>query len=429
MQNEALWDLLKDQLEEKLAPLGVDCRDKRTHKTMSCYVKGLLSSAERKNSWQLSEEQGASTPYRFQHMLYHAAINEEKLQVELAKSSVETLGSNGILTFDDTGFLKKGDQSAGVQRQYTGTAGRIENCQIGTFMGYKTDKGHTLLDTRLYIPESWTNDRDRCQKAKIPDAVVFEKKALHAVHMYEDFKQQGHSCSWVTADEAYGKDPDFIKALEDAKQGYVVAISQDHHVRCGDLKQKLAASRWAEKEDQKHWKRLSAGAGSKGERLYDWLLIKRSEMITPVGYERFLLVRKSITTGELAYYSVFSPIGADSETFVKVAGSRWSIEECFEMAKGETGLDHYEVRTYHGWKRHMILSMWALHILVFLKNKMNEKKSHCIPNHQIKEQIITSTQDEQKKEDQTSVVQNTMSEYKKKQKILSSSQFKKLPDL
>jgi SRSO17 transposase len=247
--------------------------------------------------------------------------------------------------------------------------------------------------------------------------------------MYEDFKQQGHTCSWVTADEAYGKDPDFIKALEDAKQGYVVAISQDHHVRCGDLKQKLAASRWAEKEDQKHWKRLSAGAGSKGERLYDWLLIKRSEMITPVGYERFLLVRKSITTGELAYYSVFSPIGADSETFVKVAGSRWSIEECFEMAKGETGLDHYEVRTYHGWKRHMILSMWALHILVFLKNKMNEKKSHCIPNHQIKEQIITSTQDEQKKEDQTSVVQNTMSEYKKKQKILSSSQFKKLPDL
>lgn len=406
-------------LEEQLFSLRVGCRYYRSYQTMSDYVKGLLSTAERKNSWQLSEKQGASTPYRFQHMLYNAPINVSCLQVQLAKASITTLGKHGILTFDDTGFLKKGNQSAGVQRQYTGTAGRIENCQIGTFMGYKTDKGHVLLDTRLYIPESWTGDLERCRKAKIPTEVIFAKKALHAVHMYENFKQQGHRCSWVTADEAYGKDPDFIKALEDDKQGYVVAISKDYHVRCGDLRQKLPAFRWAEKEDQNTWQRLSAGAGSKGERLYDWLLIKRTEMTSRSGFERFLLARRSIGTGELAYYSVFSPMGEDISTFVKVAGSRWSIEECFEMAKGETGLDHYEVRTYHGWERHMILSMWALYLLVFLKDKMNGREASAA----LKDDIIPREESQETSDKLT--MDTRMDAFKKKRKMLSHLRFKK----
>ena len=190
-------------------------------------------------------------------------------------------------------------------------------------------------------------------------------------------------------------------------------------MRCGDLKQKLPASRWAEKEDQNHWKRLSAGAGSKGERLYDWLLIKRSEMITLKGFYRFLLVRRSITTGELAYYSVFSPIGEDIETLVKVAGSRWSIEECFEMAKGETGLDHYEVRTYHGWQRHMILSMWALYLLVFLKDKMNGREE-SMP---LQDAIIPTEETQETRDELT--MDNNMDEFKKKRKMLSNLRFKK----
>ena len=421
MSDISLWNLFSDHLEEKLSHLSVGCRHQRTADTMSDYTKGLLSSAGRKNSWQISEQQGAATPYRFQHMLYHAAIDVPQLQTELAKVAVESLGADGILTFDDTGFLKKGDQSAGVQRQYTGTAGRVENCQIGTFMGYKTNTGHTLLDTRLYIPESWTNDRDRCRKAKIPDDVVFEKKALHAAHMYEAFKQQGHTCSWVTADEAYGKDPDFIKVLEDAKQPYVVAISKDHHVRIGELKQKLPASVWIEKGETDQWKRLSAGAGSKGERLYDWFLMKRSELNTPEGYERYILCRRSITTGELAYYSVFAPMNTSIEILVTVAGSRWSIEECFEMAKGETGLDQYEVRSYHGWQRHIILSMWALFMLVFLKNKINEKEKS-----DTELTIELATVDTQQHDEPGS--ENAMNHYKKKQK-LSNLRFKKLHDL
>ena len=425
MSDLTICTVLETSLEEQLTHLKVGCRYKNTHQTISCYVKGLLSSAERKNSWQLAEEQGASTPYRFQHMLYHAAIDVESLQKELLKTATQTLGSDGILTFDDTGFLKKGDKSAGVQRQYTGTAGRIENCQIGTFMGYKTNKGHALLDTRLYIPESWMNDKERCQKAKIPDDIVFEKKALHAVRMFESFKKQGYTCSWVTADEAYGKDPDFIKALEEAKQPYVVAIAKDHHVRIGDLKQNLPASTWADKAPLHTWHRLSAGAGSKGERLYDWLLIKRSEFKMAECFDHSLLVRKSITTGEKAYYSVFSPHETDLKTIALVAGSRWSIEECFEMSKGETGLDHYEVRSYHGWQRHMILSMWALYILVYLKNKANEDNNFLIKD---KENLIESNNFE-KKEEGSAISDSCMAEYKKKQKISSNSQFKKLRDL
>ena len=426
MSTNDLWCFFQEHLTTQLSHLRVGCRYYKTHETMSDYVKGLLSSVERKNSWQLSEKQGALTPHRFQHLLYDAAMDVPALQTELTSRGIEELGSDGIITFDDTGFLKKGDRSAGVQRQYTGTAGRIENCQIGTFMGYKTTKGHLLLDARLYIPEGWINDRDRCRLARIPDDLVFEKKALQAAHMFDAFKKQGHSCSWVTADEAYGKDPDFIKVLEEHKQPYVVAIPKDYQVRCGTLKQKLPAEEWVKKKDlNDQWHRLSCGLGTKGERLYDWLLVKRSEINTLEGYERSLLVRRSITTGELAYYSVFAPCGTSLDTLVVVAGSRWSIEECFEMAKGETGLDHYEVRTYHGWQRHMMLSMWALFILVYLKNKMNDHELHLFHRFLTEKEALSTPLDVEYAQ---SSLENSMDAYKKKQK-LSNLRYKKSPDL
>ena len=434
MSSNELECFIKDHLKDKLGHLRAGSRRDKTYETMSDYVKGLLSTASRKNSWQLSEKLGAFTPYRFQHLLYDVVLDVPSLQTELMAMTIEELGKSGILTFDDTGFLKKGDQSAGVQRQYTGTAGRVENSQVGTFMGYKTERGHSLLDARLYIPESWTNDRERCKKAKIPDDFIFEKKALHAAHMYEAFKKKGYTCSWVTADEAYGKDPDFIKVLEEAKQPYVVAVSKDYSVRCGDLKQKLPAEKWIEKEEAHRWRRLSAGLGSKGERLYNWLLIKRSELNTPEGYERFLLCRQSITTGEQAYYSVFAPLQTSIEKLVSVAGSRWSIEECFEMAKGETGLDQYEVRSYPGWQRHIILSMWALFILVSLKNKMNEHEFHLFQDFlndkkeepELRDRSNTQSQNQEAETGQeVQSSENAMEEYKKKRK-LSDLQFKKL---
>ena len=156
---------------------------------MKDYILGLLGSADRKNAWQLAATQGAKSPYRFQHLLNDTVINIEALQENLVALAMDTLGKDGILTFDDTGFLKKGKKSAGVQRQYTGTAGRIENCQIGTFMGYKTDKGHTLLDAELYIPESWIQYPERCKEAKIPTSIEFKKKALQANEMYKTFRK------------------------------------------------------------------------------------------------------------------------------------------------------------------------------------------------------------------------------------------------
>ena len=386
--------------------------------TVNDYIKGLMGTAERKNSWQLAEKVGSKTPSRFQHLMNDTPLDLLFLQNQLSNLAIEALGKDGILTFDDTGFLKKGIHSAGVQRQYTGTAGRIENCQIGTFMGYRTDKGHTLLDAQLYLPHSWMDDEARCRKARIPDDVVFQKKPLQAAFMYERFRKAGHRCSCVTADEAYGKDPDFIQILENHKQSYVVAIPKDYTVRLGPLKQKKQVSGCLEGK-KAQWKRLSCGSGTKGERIYDWLFVERSEIGVSQGHKKGLLVRRSIATGELVYYSVFSPQDVPLETMVLVAGSRWSIEECFEMAKSETGLDHYEVRTYHGWCRHMMLSMWALLILVTLRIKMNGQETLGGANFN---QLIANGEINSEGE-------SSMEEYKKKRKILSDIQYKKPNDI
>ncbi|WP_425363716.1 IS701 family transposase [Candidatus Tisiphia endosymbiont of Hybos culiciformis] len=442
MDNIKIWQELEGMIEEGQSGLRVGCNDYRTFNNMSLYVKALMSSVERKNSWQLAEMVGAKTPYNFQYLLCYAAIDVVALKKALIKITIENLGTQGYLTFDDTGFLKKGDQSSGVQRQYTGTAGRVENCQIGTFMGYKTQKGHNLLDGKLYLPESWLNDPQRCRKAGIPEGLKFEKKALQAAGMYKSFKEQGYECSWVTADEAYGKDPDFVKVLEEYNQPYILAVPKDYSIRCGDLKQRFEALKCAESADVNLWEMHSAGKGSKGERVYEWLLIKRNEINSFSEFEKFLLIRRSMSTGELAFYSVMAPKNRSLQELAMAAGSRWSIEECFEMAKGETGLDQYEVRSYRGWERHTTFSMWALMILVNLKNKVSDPANlanKLLENNKKPEILVADLDKEQASElvlasgaittQELSAGQeqlDSMHEYKKKQKILSALRFKKL---
>jgi|Laugresbdmm110sn_2_1035109.scaffolds.fasta_scaffold22056_1 SRSO17 transposase len=332
------------------------------------YVKGLLSKIERKNSWQIAEGTESVTPYKYQHLINRGGFDQEMARDLNQQLVIENLGTNGILAIDETGFLKKGDKSAGVQRQYSGTAGRIENCQLGVFGSYKTSKGHALIDRELYIPESWTVDKERCKEAGIGEDIKFQTKPELGTMIYNKFAKNGHKASWVTADEAYGRDPKFRQNLEESQQNYVLAIPRDTVMRIGMLKFK--AEIWGEKIGAEEWKRLSCGKGTKGERVYDWAVKERSEKCE-AGFARYLLIRRSISDAkELSFYTVYANIGVSLEEMVIAAGSRWSIEECFEMAKGETGLDQYEFRTMPGWYRHITLSMIALSILCISRSNL-----------------------------------------------------------
>jgi SRSO17 transposase len=260
------------------------------------------------------------------------------------------------LVVDETGFLKKGTKSAGVQRQYSGTAGRIENCQIGVFLAYVGREGRTFLDRELYLPQSWADDQERRVEAGVPPGVKFATKPALSRKMIERAQQAGVPFQWVTGDEVYGNDSQMRRWLEGRKIYYVLAVSSQYQVFYEGTR------RWAAEIatllGQKEWRRLSAGAGAKGERLYDWARLPLGEVDEE--RQRWLLFRRSISDPtDLAYYVVSAPKKTSLEVMVKVAGARWAIEESFESAKGEVGLDHYEVRSWGGWYRHITLAMFA----------------------------------------------------------------------
>jgi SRSO17 transposase len=280
-----------------------------------------------------------------------------------------------VLIVDETGFLKKGTKSAGVQRQYSGTAGRVENCQLGVFLAYATGKGRTLIDRELYLPKSWTGDRDRCREAGVPDDVEFATKATLAQQMLDRALTAGVPAAWVTADEAYGQDYKFRTWCEQHRIGYVVAVPRSQSVPLSLDTQitQIGGSRRADdlvaRAPEQAWKRRSAGPGVKGERFYDWAVASLfpSEHAPP-GWGRWLLVRRQILTPaqietavepELAYYLCAGPPGTTDDDLIRVAGTRWSIEECFQTAKNEVGLDHYQVRRYDAWYRHITLALLA----------------------------------------------------------------------
>ncbi len=293
------------------------------------------------------------------------------------------------------------------------------------FMGYKTEAGHTLLDWGLYIPQDWFEDKERCQKAHIPQDTIFQKKALMAVGMFKHFKALGGTCTFVTADEAYGRDDEFVDALEEQNQPYVLAIPKDTRICVGTLRQKRKAETWADETEKNQWMRLSCGQGTQGPRLYDWLLIPRTEPCS-AGYARSLLVRRSLSDpSDLAYYSCLSTQDTAPDSLVLAAGSRWSIEECFEMSKGETGLDQYEVRGWDGWMRHITLSMWALFLLIILKNKMVDPLSmHTGLTPELPPSFLSIPHENEKKQENKSSKtggskdpKTPMDNFKKKRKI------------
>jgi SRSO17 transposase len=352
-----------NDIERRLAPYFERSEPRQRALT---YLRGLLSPAERKNSWQLAEMSGDATPYGFQHLLRRALWDPDAVRDELGTYIRQHLGDpHAVLVIDETGFLKKGDRSAGVARQYSGTAGRIENCQIGVFLAYASRLGHVLLDRELYLPKEWTDDRARCQQAGVPDARGFATKPQLARQMLARAFTAGVPAKWVTGDSVYGDDRRLRMWLESCPQAYVLAVSGKEYVWLDWQQRQVKRILAALPEDG--WARLSAGDGAKGPRWYDWRWLPLADPLDPA-WRRWLLVRRSVADPtDLTAYVVFAPQEAVLAEVVRVAGTRWTIESGFEAAKGEVGLDHYEVRSWTGWYRHITLAMWALALLAVLR--------------------------------------------------------------
>ncbi|WP_435887063.1 IS701 family transposase [Streptomyces albidoflavus] len=328
----------------------------------NAYVQGLLSDIERKNCWNLAEQAGLTGPQTMQRLLRTAHWDADAVRDDVRHYVHEHLGGDGVLIVDETGFLKKGCRSAGVQRQYTGTAGRIENSQVGVFLAYATPRGRALIDRRLYLPEqSWLADQRRCRSAGVPGEIAFATKPALAAHMIAAALDAGIDASWVTGDEVYGQDPGLRALLEERQAGYVLAIAGTLRVRCEGIDWDAAAL--AAHVPDAHWHRYSAGHGAKGHRWYAWAWTR---IDTHRPGHRWLLVRRNLTTGELAFYRCYAPRPTPLSTLVRVAGIRWAVEESFQAAKGQVGLDHYQVRSWEGWHRHITLAMLALAFLAAL---------------------------------------------------------------
>jgi SRSO17 transposase len=368
----------RDELAELQRRIGELFGRPEPRRQAGLYLEGLLGSAERKNGWQLAEAIGDDRPWRTQRVLSHVLWDQDKARDLCRSYVVEHLGApDGVLIVDETGFVKKGTQSAGVARQYSGTAGRIETCQIGVFLAYASAKGHALIDRDLYLPKEWTDDRERCAAAAVPEDVEFATKPRLAQGMIERAITAGVPFSWVLGDEVYGNDRRLRMWLEQHDRPHVLAVKATEPLWArvaGQGPIQVPAQDLATAEPQEGWRRLSAGAGSKGERLYDWARF-RLFRLQQAPWEHWLLVRRKISKPEeMAYYVVFGPADTSLEVLARIAGQRWSVEECFEAAKQEVGLDGYEVRSWHGWSRHMTLSMLALAFLAAMRVKLAPKK-------------------------------------------------------
>jgi SRSO17 transposase len=357
------WTLWQTEVERRI---GAQFARREVRWRAWAYIRGLLSPVERKNGWQLAEVNGETTPYGVQHLLGRAMWDADALRDDVRPYVVEHLGApEAVLVVDETGFLKKGQHSAGVARQYSGTAGRVENCQIGVFLTYASPRGHVLLDRELYLPKEWTSDEARCAGAGIPAERTFATKPQFAQQMLERAFDAHVPASWVAGDSVYGDNRALRAWLEEHDHAYVLAVSGKEYLwQAGQQHQVKTLLATLAPEG---WNRLRAGDGTKGPRWYDWRWLALAAP-RQLHWRRWLLVRRSLhDPTELTAYVVFAPHATVLETVVQVAGSRWTIEQCFEEAKGEVGLDQYEVRSWTAWYRHITLAMWAYALLTVLR--------------------------------------------------------------
>lgn len=344
------------------------------------YLRALMSDVQRKNGWQLAEALGDERPDATQRLLYHAAWDGDKARDELQQYVIENLGDDeGIGIVDETGFLKKGDKSVGVKRQYTGTAGKVENSQVAVFLSYAAPGGHVFLDRRLYLPQDWCADSTRRAEAKVPADITFQSKPQQALEMLVYAWEQGVPMRWVTGDEVYGDAPYLRDGITAHGRLYVLAVSCHTPVWLegppveGPTPTTVAAVATAWPAGQ--WKRLTVAEGEKGPRIYDWgrAPVRESRDALP-GPHAWLLARRSVSDpADIAYYLSNAPPETPLLKLAQVASTRYTVEQCIEESKGETGLDEYEVRHWHSWHRHITLSMMAHAWLGVIRHKAGEK--------------------------------------------------------
>jgi SRSO17 transposase len=356
------------EVEAVTARLRPHFRRGAGHRHAGEYVRGLLGPVERKNGWQLAEHVGHEHPRTIQRVLDRSAWDADAVRDDLREQVIEELGDeDGVLVVDETGFLKKGAKSCGVARQYSGTAGRIENCQVGVFLGYASSKGRAGLDRALYLPREWADDAGRRQEAGVPEAVTFRTKPALALEMLERAFEADVPARWVVGDAVYGSDGKLRRALEAWGQAYALAVKSTEKPTTwppyGPPGQVMVADVAAGLEPG-DWRRLSCGAGAQGERLYDWAYVPLRPGLRQ-GWVHALVVRRGLTEpDERAYYLVFAPAGTPLAEMVRAIGARWTIEDVFKLAKRQVGLDQYEVRSWTGWYRHTTLALLALAALV-----------------------------------------------------------------
>jgi SRSO17 transposase len=352
------WATEFDRLCDRVGPRFVRPEVRRR---AAGFLRGLLGGVERKNGWQLAEHASETTPDGMQRLLTTTRWDPDALRDDVRGYVVERLGDPaGVLVVDETGFLKKGGQSAGVQRQYSGTAGRIENCQVGVFVAYASAKGRALVDRELYLPKEWAADVDRRAEAHVPERVTFQTKPQLAQAMLERAVGARVPARWVTADEVYGGDARLRAWLERQDLAYVLAVKATQPLWAAGAHgpAEVPARELLARLPARAWRRRSAGDGAKGPRVYDWARVALTRPGWP-GRGFWLLARRRLSDGELAFYACFGPARTTLAELVWVAGSRWAVEECFQAAKDQVGLDHYQVRRYDAWYRHVTLVLVA----------------------------------------------------------------------
>ncbi len=373
-----LWASSLRDVKGRMRPLFTQ---ERVAASAGAFLDGLLSDERRKTGWMRAEAAGDPGPWRQQAILGRGRWEADDLRDIVRDYALETLADeDAVMVFDETGFLKQGKASCGVARQYTGSAGKITNCQIGVFASYVSRHGHAFIDRALYLPKAWTDDPARMKAAHVPEETAFATKPALAIAMIERAIAASAPFAWVAADSVYGVGS-LEAALRQAGKGYVLGVAKNHGVNSWGKAKFIAGTAESVAQDlaAADWKRLSAGDGTKGPRLYDWAYVELADIdANDYGggcsglWTRGLLIRRTIADQDMAFFSTWAPVGTSIEKLVRVEGCRWAIEDSFETAKNELGLDHNETRSWHGWNRHVSLVMMAFAVMATIRHQANK---------------------------------------------------------
>jgi len=391
----ALWAASLREIKKRIRPLF---GQERVAKNAGLFLEGLLGEEQRKTGWMRAEAAGDPGPWRQQAILGRRDWDADALRDIVRDYVIEHLADDdAVLVIDETGFLKQGKASCGVARQYTGSAGKITNCQIGVFAAYVSCHGHAFIDRALYLPKEWTDDPDRLEAAYVPADTGFATKPKLATRMIARTMAAPVPFKWVAGDTVYGVG-DIEQQLRRAGKGYVLGVSSAHVFRSWGKRRPVAgtAADIARTRRASDWKRLSAGAGTKGPRLHDWCYLELADLVgesideNPGAWTRGLLIRRRIADGDLAFFTTWCPAATSIETLVEVEGHRWAIEDSFETAKNEFGLDHNETRSWHGWHRHVSFVMLAFAMMAAIRHQANGLPKKTRPDARRKRQASSA---------------------------------------